>query len=81
MLLKTAKRLSKLVQSQHAITWRDIKEVESYIERLQTVVNTLAAENHKLISYHQIISTVVSLSHKQLTSELFFIYEINSKGS
>ena len=60
MLLKTARKFSKLVQSQNAVTWRDINEVEHYIERLQMVLNTLSAENHKLISYHHSISTTVS---------------------
>ncbi|KAI5737300.1 hypothetical protein M8J76_012015 [Diaphorina citri] len=52
MMLATALELAKLVQGQHGITWTNTGAVNSYIGRLQTVVEKLANENNKLAWYH-----------------------------
>nr|CAD7594425.1 unnamed protein product [Timema genevievae] len=67
MMLEAALEMAQLVKQQTGVTWGDTAAVDSYIARLQSVVERLSRENNKLASYHvQISDKVIALMNTDL---------------
>nr|CAD7453928.1 unnamed protein product [Timema tahoe] len=67
MMLEAALEMAQLVKQQTGVTWGDTSAVDSYIARLQSVVERLSRENNKLASYHvQISDKVIALMNTDL---------------
>lgn len=52
MMLASAISLSKLVQEQEVVCWRDVASMEKYVNSLKSAIEKLSSENSLLTSYH-----------------------------
>ncbi|XP_015834463.1 cytoplasmic dynein 2 heavy chain 1 [Tribolium castaneum] len=70
MMLASALELSRLVQEEEVVSWKNTKSVEKYVETLKNAVEKLSKENNLLASYYyQIMDKIKYLEDVDLIKD------------